>query len=346
MPERRHFISDNAAGVHPEVLAALAEANAGHAVAYGHDDYTAEAVAMLREHFGREAEILLTLTGTGANVVALQSVLQSWQAVICADCAHLQGDECGAPEKFTGSKLLLAPSAAGKLSPKSIEPLLADRDMVHRAQPRVVSISQCSEWGTVYTPDELRALADFCHERGLLLHVDGARLSNAAVALDLPLRDITADCGVDILSLGGTKNGLMAAEAVVFFQPGLASAAPFYRKQAMQLPSKMRYVAVQFLALYAGDLWRRSAAHANAMAARLAAAIEGLRDLEIVMPVETNVVFARLPPEQIAELQTTHGFAVWNSRESVVRWMTAFDTTEEDVDGFAARIREVAGRGG
>ncbi|HUF22460.1 MAG TPA: aminotransferase class V-fold PLP-dependent enzyme, partial [Burkholderiales bacterium] len=208
MGERKYLISDNASGMHPEVLAQLAEANRGHAVAYGHDEYTERATAMLRKIFGSTTEVLFTLTGTGANVIALQSVLRSFEAIICADCAHLNRDECGAPEKFTGSKLLAAPAPQGKLSPAAIERLLRDTGMVHRAQPRVVSISQCTEWGTVYGIDELRALAAFCHDRGLLLHMDGARLCNAAVALGVSLREASADCGVDILSFGGTKNGL------------------------------------------------------------------------------------------------------------------------------------------
>lgn len=341
----KYFVSDNASGVHPEILAAIASANDGHAVAYGHDEYTERAKSMLRKHFGAKVEILFALTGTGANVVALQSVLHSYQAIICADCAHLHRDECGAPEKFIGSKLLPAPTRAGKLTPELIAPLLADTSMVHRAQPRVVTVSQCTEWGTVYSPAELTALSKFCHANNLLLHVDGARLCNAAVALDLPLKAITADCGVDLLSFGGTKNGLMGAEAVVFFEPELAQTAAFFRKQAMQLPSKMRFIAVQFEALLATDLWQRNAAHANAMAMRLAAAIEDIDSLNIVAPVESNAVFAQLPPAHIAKLQAVTIFAVWNTPQSIVRWMTSFDTTESEVDQFAEEIRRVANDG-
>jgi threonine aldolase len=338
--QRNYFLSDNASGVHPEVLAALAEANRGHAAAYGHDAYTERASSILRKHFGNRAEVLLALTGTGANVIALQSVLRSHDAVVCADCAHMHRDECGAPEKFTGSKLIPAPTAHGKLSPDSIRPLLEDTNMVHRVRPKLVSISQCTELGTVYTVAELRTLSDFCHANGLLLHMDGARLSNAAVALGVSLAATSADCGVDILSFGGTKNGLMAAEAILFFDPRLAETAAFARKQAMQLCSKMRFVAVQFQTLLDGDLWRRSAAHANAMAARLAAAIDGA--VEVVMPVETNAVFARMPPAAIAELQSSFVFGVWDSAQSIVRWMTSFDTGADEVDQFAARIRHVS----
>ena len=337
----KYFVSDNASGVHPEVLAAIASANDGHAVAYGHDEYTERARQVLREHFGTQVEILFALTGTGANVLALQSVLHSYQAIICADCSHLHRDECGAPEKFIGSKLLPAPTREGKLTPELIAPSLADTSMVHRAQPRVVTVSQCTEWGTIYTPAELTALSKFCRDNNLLLHVDGARLCNAAVALDLPLKAITADCGVDILSFGGTKNGLMGAEAVVYFEPKLAQNAAFFRKQAMQLPSKMRYIAVQFEALLGGELWQRNAAHANAMAARLAAAIDDIDSLNIVMPVESNAVFVQLPPACIAKLQAVFVFAVWNTPQSIVRWMTSFDTTENEVDQFAEQIRRV-----
>ncbi len=337
----RHFISDNASGVHPEVLAAIAAANEGHAVAYGHDGHTERAQSVFRRHFGEQVEILFALTGTGANVLALQSVLHSYQAIICADCSHLHRDECGAPEKFIGSKLLVAPTHKGKLTPEFIAPLLADTRTVHRAQPRVVTLSQCTEWGTVYNVAELTALAEFCHANNLLLHVDGARLCNAAVALDLPLKALTGDCGVDLLSFGGTKNGLIGAEAVVFFDPALAQFAAFYRKQAMQLASKMRFIAVQLETLLSEDLWHRNARHANAMSARLAKAIADIDDVNVVMPVETNVVFPQLPPDRIAKLQSVATFAVWNTPQSIVRWMTSFDTTEEDVDRFADHIRKV-----
>ena len=341
MDKRIYFISDNASGVHPEIFAALSKANRGHAAAYGHDAFTERATAVLRKQLGSQVEVLLALTGTGANVIALQSVLQSHEAVICADCAHMNGDECGAPEKFTGAKLLPAPTRVGKLSTDAIRPLLRDTGKVHRVQPRIVSVSQCTEWGTVYTVVELRALADFCHDNGLLLHMDGARLSNAAVSLGISLKEASADCGVDILSFGGTKNGLMGAEAVVFFEPNLAGTAAFARKQAMQLCSKMRFVAVQFEALLDGDLWRRNASHANAMAARLAAAVEDIEAVQLVMPVETNAVFARMEPALVTEVQSSVVFAVWDSAQSIVRWMTSFDTTADEVDDFAERIRHV-----
>ena len=343
MPAPKYFLSDNAAGVHPEVMAALAAANDGHAPAYGSDSYTERASALVREHFGGEPEVLFVLTGTGANVLALQSMLRSYEAVICADCSHLNRDECGAPEKFSGSKLLPAPTRDGKLYPELIEPLLADTDMVHRAQPRAVTISQCTEWGTVYTVDELKELATFCHEHALLLHVDGARLSNAAVSLETDLSCLSSEAGVDVLSFGGTKNGLMGAEALLFFERSLLPAASFYRKQSMQLASKMRFVAVQFEALLTNDLWRRNAAHANAMATRLGNAVEKIGGVQLAMPVETNAVFAQLPPAAIAELETQEVFAVWETPRSIVRWMTSYDTTEDEVDRFAAKIAKACG---
>lgn len=345
MAASRHFTSDNASGVHPEILEALARANDGHAIAYGNDAWTARAQEVVRGHFGEQCEVLFALTGTGANVLALHSLLQSWQAIVCADSSHLHRDECGAAEKFIGCKVLTAHTPDGKLTPEVIEPLIEDTGMVHRAQPRVVTVSQCTEWGTIYTPAELAALAEFCRTHRLLLHVDGARLCNAAVALGTTLRALTADCGVDVLSFGGTKNGLMGAEAVVFFDPALAQSAPFYRKQAMQLASKMRFVAVQFEALLGGDLWQRNAFHANTMATRLAAAIEDIDALKIVMPVESNAVFARIPPLRVAPLQDYAAFVVWRSAQSIVRWMTSFDTTEDDVDAFAREIRRVIGDG-
>lgn len=332
------FISDNAAGIHPDVLAKIREANQGHAVAYGDDPYTEQAARLFRRHFGEPVEVLFAMTGTAANVIALQSVMHSFEAVIAADDSHLHRDECGALEKFAGSKLLTAATRNGKVSVDTVKPLLRDTAMVHRVQPGVLSITQCTEWGTVYNPDEVRALADLCHENRILLHMDGARLCNAAVALDLSLKEITGDLGVDILSFGGTKNGLMAAEAVVFFNPEPARHAVFYRKQAMQLASKMRFVSAQFISLLEGDLWRGNAAHANAMIALLATELGDT--VEIVMPVQTNSLFARLRPEWITKLKEFYAFAVWDTQSSVVRWMTAFDTKEQDVRDFAARIRE------
>lgn len=341
MTARRHFASDNNACIHPEVLQAIAAANDGHVRGYGHDRYTEEATALFRHYFGPDAEAFLAFNGTGANVLGLQAVMRPHEAVICADGAHINVDECGAPERFTGGKLLPVPTADGRLKPEDIPRLLAGVGDEHRVQPRVVSISQSTELGTVYSVAEVRALAEMAHRHHLLLHLDGARIANAAVSLGVPFRAFTADAGVDLLSFGGTKNGLMGAEAVVFLRAGLADQMPFIRKQAMQLASKMRFLAVQFTALLGTDLWRRNAAHANRMAERLAAGVRGVPGITITQPVEANGVFARVPPGHIPALQERANFYVWNPETSEVRWMTAWDTTEDDVDRFVAAVREI-----
>jgi threonine aldolase len=337
----RAFASDNNAGVHPEVLAAIAGANEGHVRSYGHDPFTERAEAVFRQHFGESATVWPVFNGTAANVLGLQAVTRPYHAVICADGAHIQVDECGAPERFTGCKLLPVPTPDGKLQPGDIPGLLQGLGDEHRVQPRVVSITEATELGTVYTAAEIRRLADESHRHQLLVHMDGARLANAAASLGVPLRALTAESGVDLLSFGGTKNGLMAGEAVVFLN-GLSPAdMPFIRKQAMQLASKMRFLAVQFIALLEGDLWLRNAAHANRMARLLAERVRGVPGITIMRPVESNGVFATVPAVHIPALQARAWFYVWNADTSEVRWMTAWDTTEEDVETFARAIREV-----
>lgn len=337
----RAFASDNNAGVHPEVLAALAAANAGHVRSYGHDAYTERAQALFRQHFGPRAEAWIVFNGTAANVLGLGAVTRPHHAVICSDGAHIHVDECGAPEKYTGCKLLPVRATDGKLRPSDLPPLLHGIGDEHRVQPRVVSISQSTELGTVYSLEEVRALADAAHRLGLLLHMDGARLANAAVALDLPLGAFTTEAGVDLLSFGGTKNGLMGAEAVVFLQGTGSAEMAFLRKQGMQLASKMRFLAVQFIALLEGDLWRRNATQANRMARRLADGVRGIPGVTLTQPVEANGVFAIVPAGHIPALQAHTHFYVWNAETSEVRWMTAWDTTEDDVERFAAAVREV-----
>lgn len=336
----RSFASDNNAGVHPAVLEALAAANVGHARAYGDDPWTARAVARLREHFGRAADVHFVFGGTAANVLGLQCLVQPYHAVICAATAHVAVDECGAPERFTGCKLLTARTRDGKLRPEDLAPFLHDVGDQHRSQPRVVSVSQATELGTVYRPEELRALADAAHARGLLFHVDGARLANAAAALDVPLRALTTDAGVDVVSVGGTKNGLMGAEAVVFPNGTRAPDFAYVRKSGMQLASKMRFLAAQFDALFEADLWLESARRANRMALRLAHAVEHLPGVRLARPVEANGVFVFLPRAAIAPLQARSYFYVWDAETCECRWMTSFDTTEEDVDRFAAAVRD------
>jgi threonine aldolase len=332
------FASDNAAGVHPRVLAAIEAANAGHALAYGHDPHTEALQARVREIFGAEAETLLVFGGSGANVLALRSLVDSYQSVVCAASSHVWNDECSAPERFVG-KLVPIATASGKLTPEAVREVLRGFGVVHHAQPRAISVAQATEWGTVYRPDELAALAELAHGHDMVLHLDGARLSNAAAALGLPLGAFGREAGVDVLSFGGTKNGLLGAEAVIFFDPEIARRAGFHRKQLLQLASKMRFLAVQLSALLDGELWRELALHANAMASRLGDGLASLPGVALTQPVETNAVFAALPPAAIAPLQARAHFHVWDSARSIARLMTAWDTDPADVDAFLAAAR-------
>jgi threonine aldolase len=343
MTPARHFASDNNAGAHPEVLRTINEANSGHVRSYGQDPYSERAIEIFRRHFGESTEVFLVFTGTAANVLGLSGVMRPHHAVICAEGAHVNLDECSAPERFIGCKLLTVRSANGKLGPTDLDPLLHGLNDEHRAQPRVVSVSQATELGTVYRVAELRALVDAAHERGLMVHLDGARIANAAATLGVPLRAIATDVGVDLVSFGGTKNGLLGAEAVLFLNGTASPDFKYIRKQGMQLASKMRFLAAQFTALLEGDLWLRNAAHANAMARRLAQRVEGLRRVRLTQPVEANGVFAVIPPDTVTPLQERRAFGVWNPEISEVRWMTSWDTTERDVDDFAADIREIVG---
>jgi len=338
----RGFASDNNSGVHPEILAAITAANGGHVVAYGDDDYTAVARQRFREHLGERAEAFMVFNGTGANVLAIEALARPHEAVICPATAHLNVDECGAPERIAGVKLLSVETADGKLTPGLVADRITGVGDQHASQPRVVSVSQSTELGTVYTPDEIGALADLAHRHQMYLHVDGARLANAAAALDLPLRALTTDAGVDALSFGGTKNGLLLGDAIVFLRSELARDFLFIRKQSMQLASKMRFLAVQFDALLGGDLWHRNASHANAMARRLADAISGMDRVELAYPVQANGVFVTLPGEAIGRLRdalpAALPFYVWDEAAGTIRLMCSWDTTEEDVDGLAAAL--------
>lgn len=333
---RKSFGSDNHAGAHPEVVRAIADSNAGDAHPYGDDEWTRRVTAELTAAFGA-SDALLVFNGTAANVLGISLLLQPHEAVICAESSHLNVDECGATERILGNKLLTVPTPDGKLTPDLVTSRLVGRRDVHRAQPRVVQIAQVTELGTCYSLDELRQLSAFCKAEGLYLHLDGARLANAAAYIGCELADFAA--GADVLSFGGTKNGALAAEAVVVMRDELVSSGPFHRKQQMQLGSKMRFIAAQFTALMNDKLWLRSAQHANAMAARLAAGIADIPGVTIRYPVQSNAVFAAMSPERIAALQQEWTFYVWNEGENVVRWMTAFDTTEDDVDGFLDAVR-------
>ena len=325
------------------MLEALAAANCGHAFGYGHDDRTRAVQELFAEHFGDGARAFVVFNGTAANVLSLRAACRRWEAVICADTSHLNVDECGAPESIAGVKLLTVSTEHGKLTPELVESRIERRGDEHAVQPRVVSISQCTELGTIYTQAEIHALAEHAHAHQLVLHMDGARLSNAAAALELPLRELSTEAGVDILSFGGTKNGLLGAEAVVFPKPDLAEGFEFVRKQSLQLASKMRFLAAQLEALLTDELWLRSARRANAMAERLAGSVREIPGLTITQPVETNAVFATLPASAIAALQERFAFYVWNERQAEVRWMCSWDTTEDDVDAFAQAVREAVG---
>ncbi len=338
------FASDNYAGAHPSVLEALAAANGGWAPAYGDDLWTTRLRDRLRELFG-DVEAFPVFNGTGGNVTALSAVLRPHEAVICPETAHINVDECGAPERITGAKLVDVPTPDGKLTPELLRPRLIGFGDQHHVQAKVVSVSQSTELGTVYTPAELRALADTAHESGLFLHVDGARLVNAAEALGLELRELTADCGVDLLTLGGTKGGLLGAEAVVFFRPELADGYLFARKQGTQLASKMRFISAQLLRLFEDDLWRETAGHANAMARRLGDAVAAVPGVDIAYPTEANAVFAALPPAVIERLHERYHFYVWDEDAGVVRWMCSWQTTPDDVDALAAALRDAVAAG-
>jgi len=337
----RGFASDNYAGAHPDVLAAMAEVNVGHVTSYGADPTTATAVERFREVLGEQVEVFFVFNGTGANIVGLQGLLHTWESVVCARTAHINVDECGAPERHLGSKVIDLSTSDGKLTTELVRSVYTGIGDEHRSQPRVVSITQSTEVGTIYTPAEVRELADTAHSLDMYLHMDGARISNAAAGLGVELRETTGDCGVDVLSFGGTKNGLVGAEAVVFFRPELAQNELFIRKQQMQLASKMRFISAQFIALLNDDLWRHNANHANAMARRLADAVRDVQGVTLTQEVQANGVFATIPAAAVSTLQPEFHFYEWDELSHECRWMCSWDTTEDDVDRFAAAIAEV-----
>ncbi len=341
MKPLRSFASDNNAGIHPEILKAIAMVNQGHVVGYGADPYTALAVNTFREHFGDDVEVFPVFNGTGANCLSLEALTKSYHAVICAASAHIYTDECGAPEKFTGCKLIPILTPDGKLTVELVRHAYHGIGDEHHVQPKVISITQATEMGTVYRPEEIRALANFAHERDLYLHMDGARIANAAASLGQTLRQATRDLGVDVLSFGGTKNGIMGGEAVVFFRPELAQDFLFLRKQSMQLASKMRFISAQLGALLTNNLWLANAQHSNHMAKLLENEIRQIPHVRIVYHVEANGVFAKIPHDAIEKIRERYFFYVWNEEESVVRWMCSFDTTEEDVRDFARYVAKV-----
>ncbi|MFZ0390062.1 MAG: low specificity L-threonine aldolase [Calditrichia bacterium] len=340
MPHPRGFASDNNAGVHPRILEAMMHANRGHVVGYGDDPFTEKALSKFKEIFGEQTETFFVFNGTAANVLGLKAMTESWHSVICGEQAHMQVDECGAPEKFTGCKLLPVPDQHGKIHVNDIQKHLHDFGFEHHSQPKVISITQATELGTVYTPGEIREIAELAHSNDMYLHMDGARLSNAAVSLNCSLLETSGGAGVDVLSFGGTKNGMMFGEAIVFFQPELARNFKYIRKQGMQLGSKMRFISAQFLELFRYDLWMRNAEHSNHMAQLLKDKIAEIPQIRISRPVQANGVFAVVPTEIIKPLQDSFFFYVWDEAVSEVRWMTSFDTTESDVGHFVQEIKE------
>jgi len=335
---KRGFASDNNSGVHPAVMEELMRVNHGHTVGYGGDPFTDKAYSMLRKELGSEAEIFFVFNGTAANVLGLAGAARSWNSVLTASTAHIEGDECGAPEKFAGCKVLTVDTPDGKIMPELLKRHMHGFDFEHHSQPAVISISQPTEMGTVYSVDEIKALAGYAHSFNMLLHMDGARLANAAVSLGLPFRAFTTDAGVDILSFGGTKNGMMYGEAVCFLRPGITSGFKYLRKQGMQLASKMRFIAAQYIAYLTDDLWKVCAAHSNMMAQELAKRLYEINGVTITQKVESNGVFIIIPADVAERLIKEYFFYPWNEQLSEYRLMTSWDTTSDDVSQFADRL--------
>jgi len=337
----KSFASDNNSGIHPAILKAIERANIGDVAGYGDDPYTGETLRKFREIFGPQVAVYLVMTGTAANVLGLKAVTDSCHSIICPETAHINVDEGGAPEKYTGCKLITVPTADGKLTASQIAEKLSALGNQHHNQPKVVSITQATELGTIYKVEEIGAIADFCHSHGLILHMDGARLANAAAALGVGLADISGKAGVDLLSFGGTKNGLMMGEAIIIFRPELAQNLQFIRKQGMQLASKTRFISAQFNALLSDGLWLQNAANANQMARVLATELAGVPRVKVTRPVEANAVFAVIPPEIIPKIQAKYPFYVWDEAISEARLMCSFDTTIEDIKNLVKAVREI-----
>jgi threonine aldolase len=331
---KRGFASDNNAGVHPEILAGMESANTGHVVGYGADMYTEKAKELFQEHLGRDTETFFVFTGTAANVLGLSGVTRSWNSIITAFTAHIEQDECGAPEKFSGCKVLTVDTPDGKIKVDMLAEHMHGFDFEHHSQPKVISITQTTEMGTLYTTEEIRSLADYAHGNRMLLHMDGARIANAAVSLNLPFKAFTTDAGVDVLSFGGTKNGMMYGEAVCFLRKGISDDFKYIRKQGMQLASKMRFISSQYIAYFRNQLWSRNAAHSNSMALILAEKMKKLNRISITQPVQSNGVFALIPRKVAEKVSKTYFFYPWNELRSEYRLMTSWDTNEKDIDDF------------
>ncbi len=337
---KRGFASDNNAGIHPDILKELISANSGHVIGYGSDIYTEQAINLFKEQLGRSAETFFVFTGTAANVLSITAVTRSWNSVITASTAHLEQDECGAPEKFTGSKVLTVDTNDGKITPSHVAKHMHGFDFEHHSQPKVISITQSTEMGTVYSVDEIREIADFAHSKGMFLHMDGARLANAAAFLDLPFKAFTTDAGVDVLSFGGTKNGMMFGEAICFLRSGLSTDFKYIRKQGMQLASKMRFISAQYIAYFRDDLWKKCAAHSNSMAKLFAEKLGNVRGIKITQSVQSNGLFVIMPSEVAVRMQSHYFFYPWNEKISEYRLMTSWDTTVEDIEGFVRQLKQ------
>jgi threonine aldolase len=331
---KRGFGSDNNAGIHPEILEVIAASNAGHVTGYGTDIYTEQAKEIFKEQLGSSTETFFVFTGTGANVLGLSGITRSWHSVITASTAHLEGDECGAPEKFIGCKVLVVDTPDGKITPELIERHMHGIDFEHHSQPRVISITQASEMGTVYTVSEISALSGFAHSRGMLMHMDGARIANAAVALNLPFKSFTTDAGVDVLSFGGTKNGMMFGESICFLKPGLSTDFKYIRKQGMQLASKMRFISAQYIGYFRNELWKRCASNSNAMARLLGEKLKQIPGVTVTQEVQSNGIFVIMPSDIAERMRSHYFFYPWDEKRSEWRLMCSWDTEEADIENF------------
>ncbi|HEY5469627.1 MAG TPA: low specificity L-threonine aldolase [Bacteroidales bacterium] len=338
--EKRGFASDNNSGIHPDIIKEVIASNTGHAIGYGSDIYTEQALNIFKEQFGSITETYFVFTGTAANVLGLSAVIRSWNSVIASSSAHLEQDECGAPEKLIGCKVLTVDTPDGKINPELLEKHMHGFDFEHHSQPKVISVTQATEMGTVYSPSEIRKIADFAHDRKMLLHMDGARIANAAVFLNLPFKAFTTDAGVDVLSFGGTKNGMMFGEAICFLKPGLSNDFKYIRKQGMQLASKMRFISAQYIAYFHNDLWKKCASHSNTMARILDKALQEIKGIRITQNVESNGVFVIMPSEVAEKMKNHYFFYPWNEKISEYRLMTSWDTTEEDIEDFVEILKK------
>ena len=338
--ETRGFGSDNNAGIHPDILKEIISSNTGHATGYGTDVYTEKAINIFKEALGSSTETFFVFTGTAANVLGLSGIMRSWNSVITASTAHLEGDECGAPEKFIGCKVLVVDTPDGKITPDLIEKHIHGIDFEHHSQPNVISITQATEMGTVYTAAEISAIAGFAHSRGMLLHMDGARIANAAVALNLPFKAFTTDAGVDVLSFGGTKNGMMFGESICFLKPGLSKDFKYIRKQGMQLASKMRFISAQYIGYFRNDLWKRCASNSNAMAGMLADQLKLIPEVTVTQEVQSNGVFVIMPADIAEKMRSHYFFYPWDEKRSEWRLMCSWDTEEKDIEDFIRLLKK------